>query len=449
MKLLLLMVKANIHSFSFGSYTCSFREAPLTLTTLAALIPGDLPINVTLIDESVQAFDPNDYLDFDLVAISALTGTCINAYRRADFFRSKKIPVVLGGVHVTILPDEARRHADAVVVGFAEKTWPQLLRDFMNGKMKKRYVAGRDEIHFDNLPIARRDLQANFRYVMKNTVQATRGCKNTCEFCTVPVICKGYHKRPVADVINEIRSLNGNRFVFNDVSITEDRDYAMALFKAMIPLKKKWGGLATFQVSKDREVMKLLQQSGCTYMLVGFESIFQDALQKIYKGFNHVSEYEEGMKVFHDHGILIQGCFVFGFDHDDESVFEKTVEQVNRLKVDIPRYAIYTPYPETLLFKRLENENRILTYDWSLYDTQHVVYRPVKMNPDKLYEGFRWAFRETFKIKSVLPRTIRSGKDFPITFVGNLAYKLYIKKLYQNANQGLALMQSLENAVLP
>ena len=201
----------------------------------------------------------------------------------------------------------------------------------------------------------------------------------------------------------------------------------------MIPLKKKWGGLGTFQVHKDGQMIALLSKSGCTYLLVGFESISQNALRHISKGFNRASQYAVGMQKFHDHGILIQGCFVFGFDNDTPSVFDKTVEQVNDLKIDIPRYAIYTPYPGTPLFNRLKRENRILSYDWRLYDTQHVVFRPKRMSPGALYEGFRRAYRETFKINSIISRSIRSKLDFPITFTGNLAYKLYIRKLYHRS----------------
>jgi radical SAM superfamily enzyme YgiQ (UPF0313 family) len=431
MKLLLIMADARIHRLKIGPFACSFREAPLTLTTLAAMIPKELNIETELLDESVQRIDFVKYHDFDLVGISAITGTSLRAYDIADYFRSKSIPVVMGGVHVTIFPDEAQKHADFIIAGFAEKTWPEFLKDFKEKKAKKRYVSAIDKMYLEDIPIPRRDLQKKFGYMMPNTVMATRGCKNSCDFCTVPVICKGYHKRPIPDIIRDIRTIKAKRFTFNDVSITEDPEYAKALFKEMIPLKKNWGGLSTFHVSKDKEMMELLEKSGCKYLLTGIESVSQKTLRNIYKGFNKVDEYEEGMKKFHDAGILIQGCFIFGFDHDRDSVFEETVEQVNRLKVDIPRFAIYTPYPGTILFKRLEKEKRILTYDWSMYDTQHVVYRPEHMSQRRLYEGFRWAYKETFKLRSIFERTLRAGKDFPITFLGNLAYKLYVKKLKQ------------------
>ena len=430
MKLLLIMADANIHVLRIGSYTRSFREAPLTLTSLAALVPDELKADITLIDESVEQIDFEEFHDVDLVGISVLTGTAVRAYEIADKFRSLSIPVVLGGVHVSIYPDEAARHADTVIVGFAEASWPQCLSDFQNGHLKKRYVSA-NEGEIENLPNARRDLQRNFRYMMPNTVMATRGCSHRCDFCSVPVVCKGVYQRPVEDIINEIRTLKGKRICFNDVNIADDPDYAKALFEALIPLKKTWGGLATISVTRDREMMELLKRSGCKYLLIGFESFSQNTLKNIRKGFNKVREYAQAMKSMHEAGIIVQGCFVFGFDNDDKSVFKMTVEKVAELKIDIPRYAVYTPYPETDLFKRLEKEGRILTKDWNKYDTQHVVFQPVQMSPQELYNGFRRAFRETFKISSIARRTLRSSLDFPITFVGNLAYKLYIKRLYK------------------
>lgn len=424
------MPNANIHALRIGKYTCSFREAPLSLTTLAALIPPELNCTVKIIDESVEDINFSEISKFDLVGISVITGTSIRAYEIADRIRKLQVPVVLGGIHVSIFPGEAKKHADSIVIGYAEKIWSQVLYDFKNNRLKEKYNS-KTQYEIKKLPHARRELQRKFRYMMPNTVMASRGCMHTCDFCTIPVVSKGYHTRPIEDIIAEIRTLKGKRFAFNDVSINEDLNYTKTLLRALIPLKKHWGGLATIKITKDPEAMKLLEQSGCKYLLIGFESFSQNTLTNIYKGFNKVSDYKEAMKKFHDAGIMIQGCFVFGFDQDDKTIFEETVEQVNRLKIDIPRYAIYTPYPKTKLFNRLEEEGRILTYDWSKYDTQHVVYKPMKMTPVELYDGFRWAFRETFKVNSITKRTLRSNRNFPITFIGNLAYKLYIKRLYQ------------------
>jgi len=424
------MPSGKIRSLKIGDFVMSFREAPLTMTQLAALTPPELDANISIIDESVQKLNFDNFNDVDLVGISALTGTSSRAFEIADEFKRRGKIVVLGGVHVTIFPNEAQKHADSIVVGFAETSWPELLFDFKNHKLKPRYQSPAED-SIINLPLARRDLQDNSRYAMPNTIMATRGCTNHCDFCTVPVYIKGYYKRPIEDVVAEIKTLRGKRFAFNDVSLVEDPVWTKQLLRALIPLKKKWGGLSTFIIYKDKEMMSLLQQSGCQYLLIGLESVSQIALQKIAKGFNKVNSYAEGMRVFHDHGIAIQGCFVFGFDHDTKSIFEETVEQVNRLKIDIPRFSIYTPYPGTSLYNRLEAENRILTKDFSLYDTQHVVFRPKILQPEELYSGFKWAYRETFKISSIARRTFRPAMSFPITFVGNLAYKIYVKELYR------------------
>lgn len=439
------MPNAGIRSLKLGEFIMSFREAPLTLSTLAALVPPDLDFEIMIHDESVQKLNFEQYSDVDLVGVSVLTGTSVRAYEIADRFRLMGKKVVLGGVHVSILPEEARPHADSIVVGFAETVWPKLLQDFKNGNLQNEYTADRED-RLDLIPHPRRDLQQMRRYAMPYTVMATRGCTNKCDFCSIPAYINGYHKRPIEDIVREVRAIPSKRFCFNDVSLVEDPQWTKSLLKALIPLKKKWGGLSTFDIYKDKEMMKLLEQSGCNYMLIGMESISQESLGKIYKGFNRVDSYAEGMKVFHDHGILVQGCFIFGLDTDTKDVFAETVERVNELKIDIPRYAIYTPYPGTKLFSRLSEEGRILTHNYSYYDTQHVVYKPTQMTPEELYQGFKWAYRETFKMSSIYKRLVRVNMDlsFPITLLGNLAYKIYVKELYsQNTFDTPEFYQSL------
>jgi len=241
--------------------------------------------------------------------------------------------------------------------------------------------------------------------------------------------------RPGADqsvVGRGLQRVPGRRFAVSDVSPFDDVDYAKELLRAMIPLKKKWGGLATTRIVKDPELFDLLVKSGCNFLLIGFESVVQSALNGIYKAFNRSDEYDELVRQLHRAHIVVQGCFVFGFDHDTTDVFRATVDRVNELKIDIPRYSIYTPYPGTRLFGRLEAEGRMLSYDWGDYDTMHVVFRPKQMSPVELYEGFRWAYRETFRFGSILRRCIAGGRLFPVTFVGNLAYRLFVKRLYRS-----------------
>jgi radical SAM superfamily enzyme YgiQ (UPF0313 family) len=423
-RILLIMPDAHIHRLNLGPLKTSFREAPLTLTTLAALVPDEIDAEIALADESVQPI-PFDK-PFDLVGISCLTGTAERGYAIADRFRKKGVPVVLGGVHATLMPAEAAEHADALVVGFAEKTWPRLLRDYIRGDMKPAYR--QNGTYLSGLPHPRRDLQKPFGYMMPRTVFATRGCRGGCSFCTVPAVPFGWHTRPVAEVAAEIRSLPGRRFAFNDVNLIDDRDYATDLFTALIPLKKIWGGLATTQIADDPELLRLMAASGCQYLLLGFESIRPAALRGIRKGFNKAGEYRRVVETLHRHGIAVQGCFVFGLDADGPDVFEETAAAVNALGIDIPRYAVFTPYPGTKAHDQLSREGRLLHRHWRHYDTQHVVFRPARMSPEALDAGFIRAYEATFSIKNILKRAMGSPR-FPVTFIGNLAYRLYIKRL--------------------
>lgn len=442
MKLLLVMPDAKMHKLKIGPFVRSMREMPLSICTLAALTPSYPDLEIKLVDGSIDEV-PLDYAA-DLVAISVLTGCANRAYEIADHYRKRNIPVVLGGVHVTILPGEAIMHADAIVIGRAEKAWPRLIKDFRAGRMERIYVE--EEIHGEMLldvPPPRRDLHRRSGYMIPDAVQATRGCKKVCDFCTVPAVWPKYLTRPITDVIRDIKETKGKYIAFNDVSIAEDADYAKELFKAMIPLNKKWGGLATVDIVNDPELLILMKASGCVYLLFGFESDSQATLQGIRKGFNKTVNYGEVIRTMHGLNISVQGCFVFGFDHDTKEVFARTVDRVNELKIDIPRYSLYTPYPGTELFRRLQQEDRILSYNWDDYDTMHVVIQPALMTPAELYEGFKWAYKETFRIGPALKRMRGLTPNSMINFAGNLTYRIFVRRLYNE--ERFATPYSLKN----
>ena len=430
-RLLIILPDGRIHKLQLGGFSKSFREAPLTATALAALVPAELNFDISVADESIGQ-NPIQQ-NIDLVAISCLTGTCLRAYQIADHYRKLNIPVVLGGVHVTLLPEEAKKHADAIITGFAEKTWPALLRDFVAGNMQANY--NDENYEFKEMPIPRRDLQKRTGYMIPNVVSATRGCLGTCDFCSVYAAHFGWHKRPVNEVIDEIRNIPSKKIVFNDVSMGEDMEHFKELLKAMAPLKKSWGGLVSTKVFNDPEIPGLLQKSGCVYLLIGIESLNDYSLRRINKGFNKLSEYKRIIDLMHSHNIVLMGCFIFGFDEDDKHIFEKTLDFVNDYKVDIPRYAIYTPYPKTEAFNRLKSENRLLHEYWQHYDTQHVVFQPKQMTPEELDKGFIWAYEKTFTLTSSFMRTVRTSRNFPITFGGNMAYNIYIKRLQNEQNR--------------
>ncbi len=425
MRILIALPGGQKHRLHLGPLLLSFREAPLTHTLLAALVPPELEAKITAVDESVSPLPLEE--SFDLVAVSILTGTAQRGYEIARHFRSRGVPVVLGGVHATLRPEEAALHADSVVTGFAERTWPLLLRDFAAGRLRPLYHD--DGSHVKELPLPRRDLQKWPGYMMPYTVFATRGCRSRCDFCSVPAAGFGWHKRPVGEVIDEIRRIPSRRFAFNDVNLTDDREYAKELFSALIPLKKKWGGLASTTVVQDEELLDLMARSGCGYLLLGFESVDSPALHSIQKRFNRSAEYGEVMRKLHEKGIIVQGCFIFGLDGEGADIFDRTVEMVNELRIDIPRYALYTPYPGTPGYRKMKKEGRLLHEEWRYYDTQHVVFRPQQMTPEELDLGFRRAYRETFRMGSILRRTMGLGRNLPVALVGNTAYRLYLRNL--------------------
>src|SRR5262245_39316900 len=290
MKVQLLLPAGEIHRNQTGIFKTALRYAPLTLTTLAALVPDDVDAEVTIQDEGVQPLN----LDFeaDLVGVSCITGTALRGYKIADELRAKGHTVVFGGVHATLLPDEAQQHADCVVVGYAEQTWPQVLRDFKAGRLQKRYhgQAGRT-LH---VPIARRDMLDRKKYATVNSIEATRGCPHKCDFCAVPAAwANTYSHRPIEDVIRELRTFEGRKALFIDLSPVEDVQYAKELYRAMAPLRFKWVGLATTRVALDDELLRLCARSGCKGLLIGFESVSQETLQETHKGFHSAGGYAE------------------------------------------------------------------------------------------------------------------------------------------------------------
>lgn len=426
MKIQLLLPAGEIHRHRTGIFKRSLRYAPLTLTTLTALVPDDVPAEVTIQDEGVQPLDLD--FDADLVGISAITGTAPRAYNIADALRAKGHTVVLGGVHPTLLPDEAARHADAVVIGYAEQSWPRLLRDFQQGSLQPRYHAPTGKtLH---VPPARRDLLDRKKYSTVNSIEATRGCPHRCEFCAVPAAWSGiYAHRPIADVIAELETFDKPHALFIDLSPVEDVRYAKELYRAMIPLRIQWVGLATTRIAEDEELLCLAAQSGCRGLLIGFESVSQASLNGTQKHFHQASHYAESIKKLHDHGIGIQGCFVFGFDTDDESVFERTVEFVDRVKMDLPRYAVMTPFPGTAAFRQLEAEGRLLHKNWSLYDVEHVVFQPRQMPPERLQEGLEWSWRQSYRWGSIVRRIAGSRCVVPLSVSLNYGYRSYARRL--------------------
>jgi radical SAM superfamily enzyme YgiQ (UPF0313 family) len=426
-KVALISPKGPLYRHRGGIWKKSLRYQPLTLTTLAALVPPELPVDLRLIDEGI-ADVPLD-LDADLVGLTVITGTARRAYELADHFRKRGIAVVLGGPHVTLIPEDAQPHADAVVVGYAEDTWPQLLRDFAAGEMRPRYNQ-QPGLEIGGRPFPRRDLLPGKHYLTNNVFEATRGCVHSCDFCVVPTAWgrKPFHK-PVAEVVADIRQHGARKLIFIDLNLVAHRGYALELFRALIPLEVQWYGLATVLLADDPELLELCGRSGCRGLLMGLESISPANLRQNHKGFNSPEHYARVVERLHAHGIALQGCFVFGLDDDRPDVFLKTAEFAVQARIDLPRFAVVTPFPNTPLYKRLEAEGRLLTRNWELYDAQHVVFQPSQMSVQELQQGVEAAWKHAYSFRSIARRIRHSPAPWPVKLGTNLGYRFYAHHL--------------------
>lgn len=427
LKIALVSPKGPLYRHRGGIWKKSLRYQPLTLTTLAALVPEDISADIQLFDEGISDV-PLD-LDADLIGFTVITGTAFRAYELADYFRRRGKTVVLGGPHVTLIPDDAAPHADAVVVGYAEDSWPQLLRDFQNGQLRPRYdqASGLD---LANRPFARRNLLPSERYLTNNVFEATRGCIHNCDFCVVPTAWgRKPFQKPVEQVIADIRQHGARKLIFVDLNLIADRKYALHLFTALIPLRIQWYGLATVLLADDLELLELAARSGCKGLLMGLESISPQNLRQNHKGFNSPEKFVRVVERLHEHGIALQGCFVFGLDHDGPDVFLKTAEFAVQARIDLPRFAIVTPFPNTVLYKRLEAEGRLLTKNWELYDGQHVVFQPAKLSIEELQQGTEAAWKHAYSFRSIARRIAHSPAPWPVRLGTNLGYRFYANNL--------------------
>jgi radical SAM superfamily enzyme YgiQ (UPF0313 family) len=427
LRIALLSPKGPLYRHRGGIWRKSLRYQPLTLTTLAALVPPELDADLRLIDEGI-ADVPLD-LEVDIIGLTVITGTAVRAYELADHFRSRGITVVLGGPHVTLIPEDAQPHADAIVVGYAEDTWPQLLRDFVAGELRSRYVQ-QPGLDLGGRPFPRRDLLPGDRFLTNNVFEATRGCIHSCDFCVVPTAWgRKPFLKPVGEVIADIRQHGARKLIFVDLNIIADRDYALELFAALTPLRVQWYGLSTVLLVDDAELLAACGRSGCKGLLMGLESISRSNLRESSKGFNAPDRYALVVQRLHDHGIALQGCFVFGLDHDEPDVFLKTAEFAVAAKIDLPRFAVVTPFPNTGLYKRLEAEGRILTKNWELYDAQHVVFQPLRMSVRELQEGVERAWKYAYSWRSMARRLRHSPAPWPVRLGTNLGYRFYAHNL--------------------
>ncbi len=423
-----------------------FKVPPHGLISVAALTPKD--IDIEIVDENIEAIDFNK--EVDLVGITTMTASSPRAYEIADVFRDKGVPVVLGGMHVTAVPEEAAQHADAVVIAEAEGNWERLIQDLRskgkNGLAKFYRSSQRPDP--TKIPIPRRELVENKRYLLTRFLQLTRGCPFDCNFCSVSrFFGKKYRFRPVKKVVEEIKGMTGKslrtRFLgFLDDNIVGNVNYARELFKALIPHNLLWVGQSSIDIARHEDVLQLAAASGCKGLFIGFESISESSLKETNKSHNSISFYEKAIKKIHQFGISVEGAFIFGFDHDDKTIFRKTVEFIERVKLDMIQFTILTPLPATRLYDKLEKEGRIIDRNWSNYDFSHAVFRPELMTAQELKKGYDWAYRRIYTLPSIFKRIGGSlgGGRWKWQYLGP---RFFLNMSYRRTFQGKGKMGEL------
>jgi radical SAM superfamily enzyme YgiQ (UPF0313 family) len=388
---------------------------PLGLATLAAyLSPDD---EAVLEDEHVGPVDLDDRPD--LVVIQVYITSARRAYRLADHYRARGAFVALGGLHVTALPDEAAAHADAVFLGPGEQTFPRFLADMRagqalrlrSGQPARQYVSTSGRT-LDRVPPVRRDLIKRRAYLVPNSIVVTRGCPQHCDFCYKDAFFSGgrsFYTQRVDDALAEIARLPGRHLYFLDDHLLGDRRFAAALFDGMRGMRRLFQGAATVDSILQGDLIERAAEAGLRSIFVGFETLTPANLARANKRQNLGHDYAAVTRRLHELGIMINGSFVFGMDDDDDAVFRRTVDWAIEQGITTATFHIQTPYPGTKLFARMESEGRIVTRDWDLYDTRHVVYRPARLTPDALKEGYDWAYREFYRWPSIVRASLAHG----------------------------------------
>jgi radical SAM superfamily enzyme YgiQ (UPF0313 family) len=395
----------------------------LALYILQGLTPPEHEVRI--IEEETEHIDLEQ--ECNLVGISCMTANAPRAYEICQEFKKRGKTVILGGVHPTILPDEALQYADCVVVGEAEGVWETLLTDFRNNNLKRKY--------HNPIPDLSKYVPKDFSKIIKKRlfklvpIMTTRGCPYNCDFCCVTnLFGKKMRHIPVENVVRDIKESGVKNFMFLDDNIIGHPQYAKALFKAIKPLKIKWVGQASVSLLvRDGALMQLAAESGCQALFFGIESVSTEQLKSMHKAIKEIKNLESALKKIKKMGILIHASMVFGFDNDKKEIFDETVQFLIKNKVSTVSFNILTPYPGTKVYEDLKKENRLTTTDWRYYDHNTVVFKPTNMTPYELQIGKVNARKKFYSIRSVLKRLSGNLYNPVIYFATNYGHMKQVK----------------------
>jgi radical SAM superfamily enzyme YgiQ (UPF0313 family) len=397
---------------------------PLGLATLAGYLPPDAEVDLQ--DEHVEPLRLDDTPD--LVVIQVYITSASRAYRLADHYRRRGAYVVLGGLHVSSLPDEAAAHADTIFIGPGEDTWPAFLADLAAGRAQKIYRSAVRTLA--GIPPVRRDLIKRHLYLVPNSIVVSRGCPHHCDFCYKDAFFtggKGFYTQRVDAALAEIERLPGRHLYFLDDHLLGDPRFATALFDGMSGMGRLWQAAGTVQSVLRPHLLEKAVESGLRSLFVGFETLNEAALRARGKVQNLHHDYAAAIRRLHDLGVMVNGSFVFGMDEDDAGVFDRTVDWAIEQGIETATFHILTPYPGTALFARMEADGRLLHRDWDLYDTRHVVFRTTAMPGEELEAGYWRAYERFYRWGSIARGATHHGST--LGGLRHLAYAAGWKKL--------------------
>ncbi len=377
---------------------------PLGLATLAAFLSPDDEIDLQ--DQHVERLNLDD--EPDMVLIQVYVTNAFRAYKIADHYRAKGAYVLLGGLHVTALPEEAAQHADTIFLGPAEESFPRFLEDYHAKRHQKVYRSFIRTLH--NLPPARRDLIKRNRYLVPNSLVVTRGCPHHCDFCYKDAFYQGgksFYIQLVDEALAEIDRLPGKHLYFLDDHLLGNKRFAGELFEGMKGMNRVFQGAATIDSVLDDDLIEKAAEAGLRSVFLGFETFSPENLRQSNKKQNMAKSYADAVKRLHSLGIMINGSFVFGLDHDDKDVFSRTVDWGIENAITTATFHVLTPYPGTRLFENMEAEGRIMTRNWDLYDTRHVVYKTRGLTAVELEQGYHRAYQEFYSWTNILEASFK------------------------------------------
>ncbi|MCL6268614.1 B12-binding domain-containing radical SAM protein [Sansalvadorimonas sp. 2012CJ34-2] len=384
------IIKASTKHSLFKEYKGFMAAPPQSIYSAAAVTPKDVDLKIT--DETSEG-SANLREKADLVAIFMSTPDAYRGYELGDHFRKQGIPVVFGGLHASFVSEEVLEHADAVMKGEEDLLWPSVLRDLRAGQLQKIYKNAEPPsmVNMERYPHEAINMQA---YDGMGSVMVSRGCRFKCTYCTVHKFFPTFRRRPVGEVIDEIRASGLEYLELHADNLIADRDYAMELFQALKPLNVKWMAEATLNLAQYDDILEAAAEAGLFYLLVGIETPSQAALKACGKNFIKVDKAKENVRKLHEYQIAVDSAMLFGFDEHTPDIFKETLDFVDEIELDSCAAAIVTPFPGTALFEQMEREGRLLTRDWSKYDCSNAVFEPKNMTARELEEGADWYHRK-------------------------------------------------------